>query len=140
MRLRTVTAHLPLTTFVAAPPEHKVRSFSCRFRVASGCLVDRMFRGSLQASRKTRLLLLVRHGVTRLQKSVIVCLPRELSDEAAAQLIEFLYELTEALERHYAGQLLALFTPEAPTTLTASLDFITANPHLTTNRAVLRHR
>jgi hypothetical protein len=30
----------------------------------------------------------------------------DLSDEAAAKLIEFLYELVEALESHYAGQLL----------------------------------
>ena len=29
----------------------------------------------------------------------IVCLPLELSDEAAATLIEFLYVLTEALEQ-----------------------------------------
>ncbi|MGB6452042.1 MAG: hypothetical protein WBE92_14930 [Steroidobacteraceae bacterium] len=36
----------------------------------------------------------------------IVCLPLELSDDAAAALIDFLYDLTEALERHYAGQLL----------------------------------
>ena len=36
----------------------------------------------------------------------LVCLPTELSDKAAAQLIDFLYELTEALERHYAGQLM----------------------------------
>jgi len=36
----------------------------------------------------------------------IVCLPMELSDEAAAQLLDFLYQLTDALERHYAGQLL----------------------------------
>jgi hypothetical protein len=36
----------------------------------------------------------------------IVCLPLELSDEAAAALLEFLYLLTAALERHYAGQLL----------------------------------
>lgn len=36
----------------------------------------------------------------------IVCLPRDLSDESAASLIEFLYQLTEALERHYAGQFL----------------------------------
>lgn len=36
----------------------------------------------------------------------IVCLPLELSDQAAAALIDFLYALTEALERHYAGQLL----------------------------------
>lgn len=36
----------------------------------------------------------------------IVCLPLELSDEAAAALLDFLYALTEALERQYAGQLL----------------------------------
>ncbi len=36
----------------------------------------------------------------------IVCLPMELSDEAAAKLIEFLYELADSLERHYAGQLM----------------------------------
>jgi hypothetical protein len=36
----------------------------------------------------------------------LVCLPVELSDEAAVQLLEFLYQLTEALERHHAGQLL----------------------------------
>jgi hypothetical protein len=36
----------------------------------------------------------------------IVCLPLELSDEAATALLDFLYALTEALERHYAGQLL----------------------------------
>lgn len=36
----------------------------------------------------------------------IVCLPDELSDEAAKQIHNFLYQLTEAFERHYAGQLL----------------------------------
>jgi hypothetical protein len=36
----------------------------------------------------------------------IVCLPLELCDEDAATLIDFLHDLTEALERHYAGQLL----------------------------------
>ena len=35
----------------------------------------------------------------------LVCLPVELSDEAAAKLVEFLHELTEALERHYFAQL-----------------------------------
>jgi hypothetical protein len=35
----------------------------------------------------------------------IVCLPLELPPEAAAELIDFLRELTEALERHYAGAL-----------------------------------
>lgn len=36
----------------------------------------------------------------------IVVLPLELSADAAASLIAFLYDLTEALERHYAGPLL----------------------------------
>mgnify|MGYP001174108123 CR=1 FL=1 len=36
----------------------------------------------------------------------IVCLPLGLSDESAASLIEFLQNLIEALERHYAGELL----------------------------------
>jgi hypothetical protein len=36
----------------------------------------------------------------------IVCLPLELSDESAASLIEFLQNLVDALERHYAGELL----------------------------------
>ena len=35
----------------------------------------------------------------------LVCLPVGLSDEAAAEVIEFLHLLTEAFERHYAGQL-----------------------------------
>jgi hypothetical protein len=35
----------------------------------------------------------------------IVCLPLDLSDEAAASLIEFLQELTTALQRHYYAQL-----------------------------------
>ena len=36
----------------------------------------------------------------------IVCLPLELSDEAAVELLDFLYSITSALERHYAGQIL----------------------------------
>ena len=35
----------------------------------------------------------------------LVCLPVDLSDEAAAKLVEFLYEITEALESHYYAQL-----------------------------------
>lgn len=34
-----------------------------------------------------------------------LCLPVDLSDEAAAKLIEFLYELTETLESRYFVQL-----------------------------------
>jgi hypothetical protein len=33
-------------------------------------------------------------------------LPLDMSDEAATELVEFLYALTDALERHYCGQLL----------------------------------
>ena len=36
----------------------------------------------------------------------IVCLPLELSGDDAAALIDFLYQLIEALERHYGGLLI----------------------------------
>ena len=36
----------------------------------------------------------------------LVCLPVDLSDEAAAALVEFLHELSDAFERHYAAQLM----------------------------------
>lgn len=36
----------------------------------------------------------------------IVCLPLELSGDDAAALIDFLYRLVEALERHYGGLLI----------------------------------
>ena len=35
----------------------------------------------------------------------LVCLPLELSDEAAAKCVEFLHELTDALARPYRAQL-----------------------------------
>ena len=35
----------------------------------------------------------------------IVCLPLELPPEAAAELLAFLRELTDALERHYGAEL-----------------------------------
>jgi hypothetical protein len=44
----------------------------------------------------------------------IVCLPLDLSDESAASLIEFLQNLIEALERHYASQLLRHARQHAP--------------------------
>jgi hypothetical protein len=47
----------------------------------------------------------------------IVCLPMDISDEAAAKLLGFLYQITEALERRYAGQLIRYahrYEPEAP--------------------------
>ena len=39
----------------------------------------------------------------------LVALPTELSDEAAAQLLEWLYELAGALESHYAAELLRYY-------------------------------
>jgi len=35
----------------------------------------------------------------------LVTLPTDLSDEAAAKLLEFLYELVRVLENHYAAQI-----------------------------------
>lgn len=35
----------------------------------------------------------------------LICLPVDLSDEAAAQLVEFLREFTNALENHYYAQI-----------------------------------
>ena len=43
----------------------------------------------------------------------LVCLPVDLSDEAAAKLIEFLHELTEGLERHYYAQLKRYYYDDA---------------------------
>jgi len=44
----------------------------------------------------------------------IVCLPLELRDQSAASLIEFLQNLIEALERHYASQLVRHARQHAP--------------------------
>jgi hypothetical protein len=44
----------------------------------------------------------------------LVCLPLELSDESAAKLIEFLYDLADALERHYTGQLMRYTQSRSP--------------------------
>ena len=35
----------------------------------------------------------------------LIALPLDLSDEAAAKMLEFLYELTQRFESLYAGQL-----------------------------------
>ncbi len=35
----------------------------------------------------------------------LIPIPEALTDEAAAQLLEFLYELARLIESHYAGQL-----------------------------------
>ncbi|MGH8228288.1 MAG: hypothetical protein ACREU3_10375 [Steroidobacteraceae bacterium] len=43
-----------------------------------------------------------------------MCLPLELSGEDAAALIDFLYQLVEALERHYRGLLLNRIHELAP--------------------------
>jgi hypothetical protein len=39
----------------------------------------------------------------------LIALPTELCDEAAAQLLEFLYELAAAVESQYTGQLLRYY-------------------------------
>jgi hypothetical protein len=55
----------------------------------------------------------------------LVCLPLELSDDAAATLIDFLHELIESLERHYAGQLIRrnhLLNPSSPPIQCANID------------------
>jgi len=39
----------------------------------------------------------------------LIALPTELPDEAAAKLLEFVYELANALENHYTGQLLRYY-------------------------------
>ena len=39
----------------------------------------------------------------------LIALPTELTDQGAAKLLEFLYELTNALENHYTGQLLRYY-------------------------------
>ena len=36
----------------------------------------------------------------------LVCLPLGLCDDDAAPLLQLLYDLTEALERHYAAELM----------------------------------
>ena len=41
----------------------------------------------------------------------LLCLPIDLSDEAAATLVDFLHELTEKLESHYAAQLMRHYDP-----------------------------
>jgi hypothetical protein len=45
---------------------------------------------------------------------LVMQLPPELSDEAAAQCLDFLYELTVAFEKHYAGQLRRYYDPAQP--------------------------
>ncbi len=42
----------------------------------------------------------------------LICLPTDLSGEAAAHLVEFLHELTEAIERHYFAQIHNHYHPE----------------------------
>ena len=54
----------------------------------------------------------------------LICLPVDLSDEAAAKLIEFLQEFTEALESHYCAQLMRYYR----TTHYAQHDLVTSDP------------
>ena len=41
----------------------------------------------------------------------LLALPEDLSDEAAAKLLEFLYELARAFENRYASQLHRYYAP-----------------------------
>ena len=49
-----------------------------------------------------------RHPVSD-QCSLLIALPSELSDEAAAQLLKWLHELAAALESQYTAQLLRYY-------------------------------
>lgn len=40
--------------------------------------------------------------------------PPLLTDEGAAQCLDFLYQLTAAFEQHYAAQLRRYYEPQAP--------------------------
>ena len=42
----------------------------------------------------------------------LLCLPIDLSDEAAVKFVEFLHELTAAMERHYYAQLQRYYHPQ----------------------------
>lgn len=54
----------------------------------------------------------------------LICLPVDLSDEAAAKLIEFLQEITEAIESHYYAQLTRYYR----STCHAQQDLDTSDP------------
>jgi hypothetical protein len=58
----------------------------------------------------------------------LICLPTELSDEAAATLIEFLHELTTALEQHYFAQLHRHYNRDVHTNSKIELDAAHFNP------------
>lgn len=36
----------------------------------------------------------------------LICIPTDLDDKAATELVEFFQQISAALERHYCGQLL----------------------------------
>jgi hypothetical protein len=57
----------------------------------------------------------------------LICLPTELSDEAAATLIEFFQELTAALEQHYFAQLRRYYNRGRPSE--PELDLNTPHHH-----------
>lgn len=69
--------------------------------------------GSQRARRKTRRRPLHRQEIPHREPIAmepndlpIVCLPLELSDGAAVALLDFLYAITSALERHYTAQIM----------------------------------
>ena len=52
----------------------------------------------------------------------LVCIPLELPPPAAAELIDFLHQLTAAIERHYAGELHHHYQDLASAQRTADID------------------
>jgi hypothetical protein len=58
----------------------------------------------------------------------LICLPTELSDKAAATLIEFLQEFTAALEQHYCAQLRRHYNRNSHTKPEIDLDSPHFNP------------
>ena len=58
----------------------------------------------------------------------IMVLPLELCDDCAAILIDFLHELTDSLERHYAGQLLRRHYSPPAAPATSSVDDTPSDP------------
>jgi len=58
----------------------------------------------------------------------LVCIPTDLNDEAAAQLLGFLHELTAVIERHYCAQLRRYYSANATTELDLDRDTPPTDP------------
>jgi len=66
----------------------------------------------------------------------LLCLPIDLSDEAAATLVEFLHELTEKLECHYAHSLSAT----TPTDILSAISIPHLNPPIHRSKSAMSVR